>query len=56
MESSQKVTYHDWPPKTQKAAERIRCRYLYPPNRQKWLTPVVELKKSWKKLRRRANL
>jgi hypothetical protein len=32
--------------KTQKAAERIRCRYLHPTNGQKELTPVVELGKA----------
>jgi hypothetical protein len=31
--------------KTQQAAERVRCRYLYPNNGQKQLTPVVELGK-----------
>ena len=36
--------------KTQQAAERIRCRYLYPTNGQKLLTPVVELGKGWKKM------
>jgi hypothetical protein len=41
---------------TQQAAERVRCRYLYPTNRQKLLIPVVELGKSWKKLRRRVTL
>jgi hypothetical protein len=30
---------------TQKAAERVRCRYLHPTNGQKLLTPVVELGK-----------
>jgi hypothetical protein len=40
----------------QQAAERARCRYLHPTNRQKLVTPVVELGKSWKKLRRRATL
>jgi hypothetical protein len=39
--------------KTQQAAERVRCRYLHPTNAQKRLLPVVELGKSWKKLRRR---
>jgi hypothetical protein len=29
--------------KTQQAAERVRCIYLHPTNRQKLLTPVVEL-------------
>jgi hypothetical protein len=38
--------------KTQQAAERVRCRYLHPTNGQKQLTPVVELGKIWKKLRR----
>jgi hypothetical protein len=42
--------------KTQQAAERVRCRYLYPTNGQKQLTPVVELGKGRKKLRRRAIL
>ena len=37
---------------TQQAAERIRYRYVHPINGQKLLTPVVELGKSWKKLRR----
>ena len=32
--------------KTQQAAERVRCRYLYPTNGQKLLTPVVELRES----------
>jgi hypothetical protein len=32
--------------KTQKAAERVRCKYLHPTNGQKLLTPVVELGKS----------
>jgi hypothetical protein len=42
--------------KTQQAAERVRCRYLYSTNGQKLLTPGVELEESWKKLRRRATL
>jgi hypothetical protein len=42
--------------KIQQAAERVRGRYLHPTNGQKQLTPVVELEKSWKKLRRRAIL
>jgi hypothetical protein len=41
--------------KTQKAAERIRCRYLHSTNGQKQLTPV-ELGKAEKKPRRRAIL
>jgi hypothetical protein len=39
--------------KTQQLAERIRCRYIYSTNGQKLVTPVVELGKSWKKLRKR---
>jgi hypothetical protein len=39
--------------KTQQAAERVRCSYLYLINGQKQLTPVVELGKSWKKQRKR---
>jgi hypothetical protein len=42
--------------KTQSAAERVRCRYLHPTNRQKLVTPVVELGISWKELRRRVAL
>jgi hypothetical protein len=42
--------------KTQQAAEKVRCRYLYPTNERKLLTPVVELRKSWKKLGRRVIL
>ena len=42
--------------KIQQAAKRVRCRYLHPTNGQKLLTPVVELGKSWKKLRMRATL
>jgi hypothetical protein len=34
--------------KIQQAAERVRCRYLYPANGQKQLTPVVELEKAEK--------
>jgi hypothetical protein len=41
---------------TQQADERVRCRYLDPTYGQKLLTAVVELGKSWKKLRRRATL
>jgi hypothetical protein len=37
--------------KTQQAAERVICRYLHPTNVM--LTPVVELGKSWKKVKRR---
>jgi hypothetical protein len=33
-------------PKTQQAAERVRCRYLHPTNEQKQLTPVVKLGKA----------
>jgi hypothetical protein len=42
--------------KTQEAAERVRGRYLHPINGQKLLTPVAELGKSWKKLRRKGTL
>jgi hypothetical protein len=35
--------------------KRIRGRYLHPTNGQKLLTPVVELRESWKKLRRGGN-
>jgi hypothetical protein len=38
--------------KTRRAAERVRCRDLHPTNGQKLLTPIVELGKSWKKLRK----
>jgi hypothetical protein len=38
----------------QQAAESIRYRYLHPNSGQKLGTSVVELGKSWKKLRRRA--
>ena len=41
---------------TQQAAERIRSRHMHLTNGQKLLTPVVELGKSWKKLRRRVTL
>jgi hypothetical protein len=40
----------------QQTAKRVRCRYLHPTNEQKLLTPVGELGKSRKKLRRRAIL
>ena len=39
--------------KAQQAAERVRCRYLHPTNRQKLVTPVIELGKNWKMLKRR---
>jgi hypothetical protein len=42
--------------KAQQTFERVRCRYLNPTIGQKLLTPVVELGKSWKKLRRRETL
>ena len=38
---------------TQQAAKRARCIYLYPTNGEKLESPVMELGKSWKKLRRR---
>jgi hypothetical protein len=37
-------------------AKRVKCRYLQPTNGQKLVTPVVELGKSWKKLRRTNSL
>jgi hypothetical protein len=37
----------------QQATERDRCRYLHPTNGQKPGTPVVELGRGWKKLRKR---
>jgi hypothetical protein len=40
----------------QQAAGRDICRYIYPSNGQKLMTPVVELGESWKKLRRGATL
>jgi hypothetical protein len=42
--------------KTQQAAERVSYRCLHPTNGQKQLTSVVELGKSWKKLKRRMTL
>jgi hypothetical protein len=42
--------------KAQQAAEIVRCRYEPSTNGQKLGTPVVELRISWKKLRRRAIL
>jgi hypothetical protein len=42
--------------KAQQAAERARCRYFHTTNGQKLLSPVSELGKSWKKLRRGAIL
>jgi hypothetical protein len=38
--------------KAPQAAERVRYRYLYPNNGQKLVTSVVDIGKSWKKLRR----
>jgi hypothetical protein len=44
MDCSQKVTYHDGPPKDPTCRlKRVRCRYLHPANGQKLLTPVVGL-------------
>ena len=40
----------------QQVTERVRGSYLHPTNGQKVLTPVTELWKSWKMLRRRARL
>ena len=45
---------HDCPSKG--PASWVRCRYLHPTNGQKLLTAVVELGKTWKKLRRRVTL
>jgi hypothetical protein len=56
MEHSQNETYHDSLRKTQQASERVKCRYLHTTNGQKLLTPVLELGKSWKKLKRRVTL
>jgi hypothetical protein len=42
--------------KTQQAIKRVRGRYLHPTSGQKFLTPVFELGKSWKKLRRKVTL
>jgi hypothetical protein len=42
--------------KTQQAAESARHRYLHPADGQKQLTPVVDLGKGRKKLRRRVTL
>jgi hypothetical protein len=42
--------------KAQQAAERVRCKYLYPTSGQKMVISVVELGKSWKNLRRRVTL
>jgi hypothetical protein len=38
------------------ASDRNRYRYLHPTNGQKLLTPVVELGKSWKRLKRKVIL
>jgi hypothetical protein len=42
--------------KSKQAAESVRCRYLHPTNGQKLETPVVELGKSWKKLKRKVTI
>ena len=42
--------------KAQQAAEKVRCGYLHPINRQNLVTPLIELGKSWKRLRRIATL
>jgi hypothetical protein len=39
----------------QQAAKRVRCRYLHPTNGQNPRTPMLELRKSWKKLKRRVD-
>jgi hypothetical protein len=56
MEHSQKGSSMTALQKTQQVAESVRCRCLHPTSGQKLLTPVVELGKGWKKLRRRATL
>jgi hypothetical protein len=56
MECSQKGPILTVLRKTQQTADRVRCRHLHPINGQELLTPVVELRKSWKKLRRRVTL
>ena len=38
------------------AAQKVRCRYLHPIDGQKLGTHVVELEKSWKKLKKRVTL
>jgi len=45
--------YHSCPLReAQQAADWDRCRYLHPTNGEKLVTPVFELGKGWKKLRR----
>jgi hypothetical protein len=56
MECSRKGPYHDCSLKDPTRAERVSCRYLYPTNGQKLLTPVVELRKTWRKLKRMMTL
>jgi hypothetical protein len=56
MECSQKAPIMTVLQKTQQAAERVRYKYLHPTNGQKLLTPIVELGKSWQKLRRKVTL
>jgi hypothetical protein len=56
MECSQKGPILTALKKTQQATERVICRYLHPSNGQKLVTPVVELGKSCKKLRREVTL
>jgi hypothetical protein len=53
MECSQKGTFHENPPKDPTSSSKSQ---IHPTNGQKLLTPVVELRESWKKLRRRATL
>jgi hypothetical protein len=46
-------TKHGSLQEAQQAAEKVRCRYIYPTNGQKLETPVVELEEGWKKPRKR---
>jgi hypothetical protein len=42
--------------KTKHTADGVKCRYFHPINRQKLLALMDELRKGWKKLRKRATL
>jgi len=57
MGHSQKGTYHDCSPKrSNKQLKESDADMCTRPTKQKLPTPVVELGKSWRKLRRRATL
>jgi hypothetical protein len=56
MERQLKGTYHDCPPRPNKQLKESNADILHPTNGQKLQTPVVELGKGWKKLRRRMTL